>query len=154
MTHSTKKVILITLVVALLTAIIVLFINMYKCDKYFIDYLDGFWVGKTIDGQIILYLDNGSIRIIETNDILETSITDKCKYELTKKTWFDMYDRSYELKLMETDKITSKIGKLLASKKMIIDLFSIEGTCIIRDNTKDIITLVKDINANLSLLKV
>lgn len=152
MTHNTNTVIAITGTTIIIVAVISLCIHMYICNSYFVDYLDGFWLGDTVDGQVLFYFDNGSIRIIESNGILETSVTDKCKYQLCKKTWFSMYDRSYDLILTETDKIRSKIGKTLVGKKVVIDLFSIEGTCIIHDDKKDIITLVKDIHSNLSLL--
>lgn len=152
MTHSTNKVITIAVTTLIVVALISLCIHVYACDSYFVNYLDGFWVGDTVDGQVLFYFDNDSLRIVESNGVLETSMTDKCKYKINKKTWFSMYDRSYDLILTETNKVKSKIGKLLIDKKIVIDLFSIEGTCIIRDDKKDIVTLVKDIHSNLSLL--
>lgn len=152
MTHSNNTLIAVAVATLIVVVVISLCIHMYTCNSYFTDYLDGFWVGDTVDGQVLFYFDNGSLRIVESNGILETSVTDKCKYQLYKKSWFSMYDRSYDLTLIDTDKIKSKIGKSLVGKKIVIDLFSIEGTCIIRDDKKDIITLVKDIHSNLSLL--
>ena len=46
----------------------------------------------------------------------------------------------------------SKIGRKLSQSNLHLDLYPIEGTCIIYDDAGDILTLMKDNKSNLELL--
>lgn len=124
---------------------------MFNINMHFVEYLNGFWIGETIDGQCMIYLDAGQMRLIESNEVLETSSMKKCSYTLSSKTMIGTSMRTYKL---STDGLTSnsKIGRKLRQSNLHLDLYPIEGTCIIYDDTGDILTLMKDNKSNLELL--
>jgi hypothetical protein len=124
---------------------------IFNINMHFVEYLNGFWIGETIDGPCIIYLDAGQMRLIESNEVLETSSMKKCSYTLSSKTMIGTSMRTYKF---ATDDLSSKskIGRKLSQSNLHLDLYPIEGTCIIYDDVGDILTLMKDNKSNLELL--
>lgn len=152
---QTKKVpILFSFVILIL---LITLIYLYKAiDNHFISYLNGFWTSNTIDGQCILYFDGSTIQINELDELTESTIENKYLYDLKSISHFDLLMRTYTIKLcnpISKSDLTSNISNLLNNKKLFMDLYPIEGTCIIYDNDGDILTLIKDNETNISLIK-
>lgn len=121
-------------------------------DQHFVEYLHGFWAGDTIDGHCVLYLDSDHhMRLIESNDLMETASMKKGKYSLRSKTIIDLNVRKYRLIINDLDS-KSTIGQKLNQSNLWLDLYPIEGTCIIYDDSGDILTLAKDHKSNLALM--
>jgi hypothetical protein len=120
-------------------------------DQHFEEYLYGFWAGETVDGPCILYLDKDHIRLIESNEMMESASMKKGTYRLKSKSTIGMNLRSYSL---TTSTLSSKspIGRRLSQPNLSLDLYPIEGTCIIYDDSGDILTLIKDNKSNIELL--
>lgn len=133
-----------SILIAVLLLIIVWLV--WTIDQHFAEHLNGFWTAETMDGPCILYLDSGNLRLIEANSVVK-----KGSYSVNALTWWGLGMRTYSLKV---NNLTSKsnLGKQLQSSDLRLDLYPIEGTCVLHDSTGDILTLVKDNQASVSLL--
>ncbi len=123
----------------------------FSIEKHFADHLNGFWTADTLEGQCILYLDAGSMRLIESKSGLDNSSMKQCTYTTTPCTWWNLNMRTYDFKV---DGLTSRshIGQQLSQSGLQVDLYPIEGSCIIHNADGDILTLIKDNKASVSLL--
>lgn len=140
------------IIVVVLFVIHSLFIS--PINNHFEEYINGFWTGDTIDGNVLLYFDDSHIRIIETDPINETVNADRMKYELANMNWLELYNRKYRINIICPDgyKFKTSLGHTIHKGNTIIDLFPIEGTMIVADNNEDLVTLIKDIKSNLFML--
>jgi hypothetical protein len=135
---------------ALLLLIVIIWLTS-NVDRHFLEQLNGFWIGSTPNGQCILYLDHGQLRLIESNELVSSSSMEKGSYEIASKTVWNMDMRTYKLRIAGL-KGKSEISKQLTQKEVLLDLYPIEGTCIIYDGAGDILTLVKDNKSGLALM--
>lgn len=120
-------------------------------NQHFEEYMYGFWCGETLDGPCILHLDKDQIRLIEPNALSGVTSIKKGTYNLSSRTMFNMNLRKYSLSINDlTSK--SKIGRKLSESNLCLDLYPIEGTCIIHNDTGDILTLIKDNKSTIDLL--
>jgi hypothetical protein len=124
---------------------------IHTIDQHFEEYLYGFWSGETVDGPCILYLDKDHIRVIEANEIMESTSMKKGTYQLNSKSILGMSLRSHTLTISGLSS-KSTIGRQLSQPNLYLDLYPIEGTCIIYDDSGDILTLIKDNQSNINLL--
>ncbi len=120
-------------------------------NQYFINYLHGFWIGTSEDGEFMIYINNDDIRIIIFNEITQKNNEYKCSYDLNLVSYFDLELRKYKFKIYDLPE-SSNILKSLNSNNLYLDLYSIENTCIINTDTEDILILTKDHKSNLSLM--
>ena len=143
-----KKVNIVLAIVIISLIVICIYLHQILND-YFIKHLNGFWISNTIEGQCILYFDKDNIRIINVNEILESKTDYNCTYELSSQTYFNFYTRTYKLKIND---ISNKISKILNKPNLFIDLYPIEGACVIYDNDGDLLTFIKDNQSSVELL--
>lgn len=121
-------------------------------DRYLIDYMNGFWAATTIKGQCILHLDNGSMRIVETDEQNDTSTMKKCTYRLVDVSSSNGMDQRTYRFIVNGLSAKKLAAKYLTNDNLKIDLYPIENIMIIHDPSGDLLTLHRDSQANLSMI--
>jgi hypothetical protein len=148
---STARRICLSLGGVILVLMVVLIWITSNLSAHFLEQLNGFWVGATERGQFIVYLDRGQMRVIESTDLVGSSPVEKGSYEISSSSVWDMDVRHYRLRISGL-KGRGDIGKRLARGDIGLDLYSVEGTCILHDGDGDLIVLVKDNQTGLSIM--
>ncbi len=119
--------------------------------KHLIEHTNGFWVSEALEGECVLYLNNGELWVIESDSLLDSVSSKRGTYKLLPKSSTRMDIQTYHFRV---DGLSgrSKLVQKLTQKNLRLDMYPIEGTCIIYTSEGDILTLIKDHKSGLSLL--
>ena len=141
--------------VAIFVSIIVFIIWYFtkSIDDYYRDFIQGFWVAPTINGQCIIHLDDNSIRIVETNEDERSSPRQHGKYDINSDTWWTMDQRKFQFKVSDLKGKPLSLRSVFLQQDLQLDLYPCEGVMILYDSSNDILTFTRDNQANISTFK-
>ncbi len=139
-------------IIAIIAFLLAIIWYMYiRMCKHLIEHTNGFWINETLEGECVLYLNNGELWVIESDSLLDSVSSKRGTYKLLPKSSTQMDMQTYHFRV---DGLSgrSKLVQKLTQKDLRLDVYPIEGTCIIYTSEGDILTLIKDHKSGLSLL--
>lgn len=142
-------------VVAIFMVLIVFIIWYFttSIDEYYRDFIQGFWIAPTINGQCIMHLDDNSIRIVETNEEAQSSPMQHGAYNIKSDTWWAMDQRKFQFKVSNLKGQPISLRPIFMQSNLQLDLYPCEGVMILYDDSNDILTFTRDNQANIASLR-
>lgn len=150
-TSNKALILLVAAFIILIVAIVWYFTK--SIDDYYRDFIQGFWVAPTVNGQCIMHLDDDSIRIVETDEDTQSSPMQHGRYHIKSHTWWNMDQRKFHFKVSELKGKPISMRPVFMQTDLHLDLYPCEGVMILYDGSNDILTFTRDNQANIASLK-